>query len=63
MRFNCLKAANPLRGDSLHFTTKSLGGLGTDLAKLGRMQGWVNLRSRSDFEPNAPGLTIHRPNH
>ena len=39
MRFNCLEATEPLRGDSLLFTTKSPGGPGTHLIDLGRMKG------------------------
>ena len=36
--FNCLKAAEPLRGDSLLFTSKSPGGPGTHLIDIGRMK-------------------------
>ena len=34
-----LKATEPLRGDSLHFTTQFPGFPGTHLIKLGRMKG------------------------
>ena len=36
---NCLKATEPLRGDSLLFTTQSPGFPGTHLIDLGRMKG------------------------
>ena len=36
---NCLKATEPLQGDSLLFTTKSPGVSGTHLIDLGRMKG------------------------
>ena len=39
MEFNCLKATELLRGNSLLFTTQSPGGLGTDLIDLRRMKG------------------------
>ena len=41
--FNCIKATEPLRGDSLLFTTRSPGVPGTYLIDLGRMKGWVDL--------------------
>ena len=37
--FNCIKAAEPLRGDSLLVTTYSTGVPGTHLNDLGRMKG------------------------
>ena len=39
MGFNCLKATEPLRGDSLLFTAKPPGGPSTHLIDLGRMKG------------------------
>ena len=39
MWFNCPKATEPLRGDSLLFTTQSPGVPGTHLTDLGRMKG------------------------
>ena len=44
MGFDCLKATEPLREDSLLFTTKSPGASGTHLIDLGNM--------------NTPGLGI-----
>ena len=41
MGFTCLKAAEPLRGDSLFFTTQFPGLTGTHLIDLGRIKGWV----------------------
>ena len=43
MGFNCLKAAEPLLGESLPFTTKSPGVPGTHLVDLGRMKGLLKL--------------------
>ena len=43
MGFNCIKATEPLLGDSLLFTTKSPGGPGTHLIDLRKMKGWANL--------------------
>ena len=37
--FNCLKAREPLRGDSLLFTTKSPEDPSTHFINLGRMKG------------------------
>ena len=39
MGFNCIKATEPLLGDSLLFTTKSPGGPGTHLIDLRKMKG------------------------
>ena len=39
MGFNCLKATEPLRGDSLLFTIQFPGVPGTQLIDLGRMKG------------------------
>ena len=38
-----LKATEPLKGGSLHFTTESPGVLDTSLICLGRMAGWFSL--------------------
>ena len=43
MEFNCLKITEPLRGDSLLFTTKSPGAPGTHLIDLRRMKDGVSL--------------------
>ena len=63
MVFNCLKATEPLWGDSLLFTTKSPGVPGTHLIDLGMMKGELNLEPPDGFEPGTPGLGIQRPNH
>ena len=43
MRFNCLKAIEPSRGESLLFTTTSPGISVTYLINLETMKGWVDL--------------------
>ena len=43
MGLNCLKATEPLRGDSSIFTTKFPEISGTHLTDLGRMKGLVKL--------------------
>ena len=43
MRSNCLKATEPLRGDSLLFTTNSPWVSSTNFIDLGRMKGWDDL--------------------
>ena len=43
MGFNCLKATEPLREDSLLFFFKSPGVSGTHLIDLGKMKGRVDL--------------------
>ena len=43
MGFNCLKATEPLRGDSLFFTTQSPGSPGTHLINFDGMKSWNNL--------------------
>ena len=60
---NCLKAAEPLRGDSLLFTTKLPENPGTRLIDLERMKGLVDLEPRSCFEHETPGLGIRSLNH
>ena len=50
MGFNCLKATEPLRGDSLLFTTQSPRFLDTHLTDLWRMNYWVNLEATQWFE-------------
>ena len=42
MGFNYLKTAEPLRGDSLLFTTKFPGIPDTQLIDLGKIRDWVN---------------------
>ena len=52
MGFNCLKAVEPLRGNSLLFTSKS-------------KEGWkveLTLEQLSGVEPGTPGLGIQRRN-
>ena len=49
MGFNCLKATEPLRGDSLLFTTKFPAIPGTHLIDLGRMKDWVDLEDTLRF--------------
>ena len=63
MGFNCFKAAEPLWGDSLLFTTKFPENPGTHLIDLGRMKGLVDLEPPSGFEHGTPGLVIQGPNH
>ena len=46
---NCLKGTKPLQGDSLLFTTQSLGVPGTHLIDLGRVKDWVNLTATQRF--------------
>ena len=60
---NCLKAAEPLRGDSLLFTTKFPENPGTRLIDLERMKGLVDLEQPSGFEHGTPGLGIRGLNH
>ena len=43
MGFNCLKATEQLRGDSLLFITKSPGVSGAHYIHLGKMKGSVKL--------------------
>ena len=43
MGFSCLKDMEPLRGDSLLFTTKFPEIPGTHFNNLKRMKGWVDL--------------------
>ena len=43
MGFNCLKATEPLRGDSLLFITKFPKCYGTNFLDLERMTGWADL--------------------
>ena len=52
----------PLRGDSLLFTTKSPGIPGTHFMELGRMKVWVYLGVPSGFEHGTPGLEIQHLN-
>ena len=59
--FNCLKATVPLRGDSLLFTTKILGGSDTHLSDFRRMKGWFHLEVIQWFEPGTTGKVIQRP--
>ena len=58
MGFNCLKAAEPLQGDSLLFTILFPGVTGTQLIYFRRIKGLVTLEPPSDFEPGTPGLGV-----
>ena len=51
MDFNCRKAAELGRGDSLLFTTKSPGDPDTDFTDLGRMKSWVYPKTLSSSNP------------
>ena len=61
--FNCLKAAEPLRGDSLVFKTQPPGVPGTYLIDLRRWQDEFTLELFSSFEPWTLWLGIQCPNH
>ena len=63
MGFNCLKAAEPLRGGSLLFNIKFSKILGTRLISFGRMKDWVDLGVIQWFWTWTPGLGIQRLNH
>ena len=57
--FHCLKAAEPLRGESLPLAFKmSLRVPDAHLINLGRMKDCVKLLPPSDFEPRSHGLVI-----
>ena len=58
MRFDCLKTTDPLRGDSILFTTKPPGGPGTSLIDLGRIKDWVKLGATYWFQTWDP-LTVN----
>ena len=47
--FNCLKATEPVRVDSLPFTTKFPEVLDTHLIDLERMKDWVDLEATHWF--------------
>ena len=49
MVFNCLKATEPLQGDSLLFTVKFLGVPGTHLIDLGKVKGCIDLGATQWF--------------
>ena len=51
IEFKCLNNVQPIQGDSLLLTTKSLGIPGTLLIDL-------TMKAPSDFEPANPGLVI-----
>ena len=55
MDFNCRKAAELRRGDSLLFPTKSPGDPDIDLTDLGRIKGWVYPKTLSSFESGIQG--------
>ena len=56
MGLNCLKAIEPLRGDSLLFTTRSPGVSGTHLINPGRMKIWVDLGATQWFWNQDPWI-------
>ena len=56
MGFNCLKATEPLQGNSLLFTTKFLKISGTHLIDIGKMQCWVDLGVINKFRTRDPSI-------
>ena len=58
MRFNCFKATEALRGDSLLIATQFPGLFGTNLIHLRRREGWVDIEPLNGFEPETVGLGI-----
>ena len=56
MGLNCLTATEPLRGESLLFTTRSPGDPGTHLINLRRMKGWVDLGTIQWFWAQSPWI-------
>ena len=63
MGFNCLKATEPLQGNSLLFITKFLKISGTHLIDLERCNAELTFESLIDFEPGILGLGIQCFNH
>ena len=64
MGFNCLSATEPLRGNSLFFTTRSPGVPGIHFIDLGRMKGSeLTLEPPSGFDAGTTELGIQRLNH
>ena len=61
MGFNCLKATEPLRGDSLLFTTKSPGVPSTHFIVLRRMKGCVDLGATWWFWTGDPWIRNPMP--
>ena len=49
MEFICLKAVEPLWGDSLLFTPKSPWDPDTHVIELWKMKGWVNLGATQQY--------------
>ena len=61
---NCFKAIEPLRGNSLFFTTRSPGDPDIHLINLGRMKGSeLTLEPPSGFDAGTTELGIQRLNH
>ena len=60
MGFICLKATEPLKEDSLLFTTKFPEIPGTHLIDLGRVKDCVDLGVTQCFEHGTPELGIQR---
>ena len=64
MGFKCLKATEPLEGDSLLDTIKSPGDPGTHFVHLGWMsQPESTLEPPSGVEPETPELGMQHLNH
>ena len=63
MWFNCLKVTEPLRGDSLLFTTQSPGFPSTHLIDLRRMKDEFTLEPPSNLGRGTTGLGIQHPNY
>ena len=61
--FNCLKATELLREDSLLFTIKFPESPGAHFIDLRKMKTESNLEPPSGFEHGSPGLGIQRLNH
>ena len=55
--FNCLKATEPIRGDSLVFTIKFTKIPGTYLINFRRMKGWVNPEATQWFWTDPSNLS------
>ena len=63
MRFNCIKATEPLWGGSLLFTTKFPEIPGYQFINIKKMKVRVDMEPPSGFEHGAPGLGIQHLNH
>ena len=66
MELNCLKATEPLRGDSFLLTIQFLGFQEFLLLNWSSSEGWkteLNLKPPSGYEPGIPGLGNQSLNH